>query len=123
MRCFIHREKDAIATCRICGKGMCDNCSAYSNHSGICPECRRIGFINEVKQKSILVKELKCSMFWSIVLTILFFWTLIGLVCGLWKYFSDKNEKKKLEQRIQILENEIQKLNDILNTTGGPAFI
>ena len=39
MKCFIHGDKEAIAVCKECGKGMCSNCSAYTGHSGICPEC------------------------------------------------------------------------------------
>ena len=40
MKCFIHGDREAIAVCKLCGKGMCSNCSAYTGHSGICPECR-----------------------------------------------------------------------------------
>ena len=47
MRCFIHGSKEAIAACRKCGKGMCDDCSAYSGHTGICPACRRDEFVAE----------------------------------------------------------------------------
>jgi hypothetical protein len=27
MRCFYHREKDAVGTCKSCGKGLCPECA------------------------------------------------------------------------------------------------
>ena len=62
MRCFIHTNVEAIAACRQCGKGMCENCSAYSGHTGICPECRRNEFIAEVNTKQARVEELAKNM-------------------------------------------------------------
>ena len=59
MKCFIHNEVEAIAACRKCGKGMCQDCSAYSGHTGICPECRRQEFILEATQKKARIVELE----------------------------------------------------------------
>ena len=28
MRCFYHQEKEAVGTCRSCGKGLCPECAA-----------------------------------------------------------------------------------------------
>lgn len=47
MKCFIHEDREAIAVCKDCGKAMCRNCSAFTNHSGLCPECR----LAELKDK------------------------------------------------------------------------
>ena len=38
MRCFYHPDRDAVATCKSCGKGLCQECAAvYSPCS--CQEC------------------------------------------------------------------------------------
>lgn len=50
MKCFIHTSQEAISVCKKCGKAMCADCSSYSQHSGICPECRREEFIHERAQ-------------------------------------------------------------------------
>ena len=63
MKCFIHFEEEAVAACRNCGKGMCANCSAYSNHSGICPECRK----KEFEQKVASLGQNKKDRIWTIV--------------------------------------------------------
>ena len=63
MKCFIHFGEEAVAACRNCGKGMCTNCSAYSNHSGICPECRK----KEFEQKVSALRQNKKDRIWTIV--------------------------------------------------------
>ena len=85
MKCFVHIEKEAIAACRQCGKGMCEDCSAYSGHTGICPECRLKEFKAEVAQKLQENKELKRDFILRIVKSVLLFWlllipVLVGLV-------------------------------------------
>ena len=63
MNCFIHPHKAAVATCKRCGKAMCENCSAYSGHSGICPECR----IDEYKrERAALIDERKSKIRWIV---------------------------------------------------------
>ena len=61
MKCFVHMDKEAIAVCKVCGKAMCSECSAYSNHSGICPECRKVQLEKERKSLEInmVVTELE----------------------------------------------------------------
>jgi hypothetical protein len=43
----MHPEAEASAVCKKCGKAMCQDCSSYSGHSGVCPSCRRMQFIAE----------------------------------------------------------------------------
>ena len=73
MRCFIHNESEAIATCVRCGKAMCAKCSAYNNHNGVCPECRRLEYIEEVKQNENKIKIHKSDATANIVYTCLLF--------------------------------------------------
>ncbi len=39
MRCFFHKDKEACCICKSCGKAMCEDCSATSNHTGYCLSC------------------------------------------------------------------------------------
>ena len=123
MRCFIHIDVEAVATCRRCGKAMCANCSAYSNHSGICPECRKEDFENEVAEKKWLIKEQESEMSKRIWYAILTGITIIGIFYNVYKYNKAKELKETYEARIELLNAEITKLNGILVNRGGNAFI
>ncbi len=118
MRCFVHINEEAIAACRHCGKGMCANCSAYSGHSGICPECRKVEFEKEVKSLKSYNKELKWGIIGAAAGTILLFWTIIfGLIFGI-SWYKKKKEYENNEERIFYLESEIEKLNKVLYSRG-----
>lgn len=41
MNCHLHPLAPAVASCKSCGANMCEKCFAGSEHSGLCPECRR----------------------------------------------------------------------------------
>jgi hypothetical protein len=36
MRCFVHREAEAVGTCRACNKGICGSCAVDLGHSICC---------------------------------------------------------------------------------------
>lgn len=48
MKCFYHVNEDARAVCKKCGKGMCIDCSATSQHKGYCPSCALKVFIKRL---------------------------------------------------------------------------
>ena len=123
MKCFIHNESEAIATCKKCGKAMCAKCSAYSGHSGICPECRRDEFIAEVKSNNVKIKELKWDMAKNIIWTVLLCWTVIAIPINLVKFFNNMSNKNKLNERNTQLNAEIPTLTKSLNDRGGVAFV
>ena len=118
MRCFIHNSVEAIAACRRCGKGMCSNCSAYSGHTGICPECRRNDFIVEARGKRQRVAQLQKDIKWNIAKTVLLFWTLYFLFAGIYEHRKMKKELEALETRIETLDKEIKRLGDYMHTNG-----
>ena len=132
MKCFVHPNEEAIAVCKICGKAMCANCSAYSSHSGICPECRKIELEKERSQKLKELNDVNDEMNgygWSlagkICLLILTFWSIIGLFYFLIKIFQRKKlqedlaaRKQELTNRISFLTGEIAKLDKALATRG-----
>ncbi len=93
-------NKEAIAACRKCGKGMCANCSAYSGHSGICPECRKKKLENEVSKLSTINHNLKWEIFKAAAGTILLCWTIIfGIINGV-KWYKRVKERNQNEERI-----------------------
>lgn len=118
MRCFIHTDVEAIAACRKCGKGMCSNCSAYSGHTGICPECRRNEFILEAATKRNRVVALEKEIKWNIAKTVLLFWTLYFLFAGIYEHSKMKKELETLNQRIDVLDKEIIRLGNYMHTDG-----
>lgn len=122
MKCFVHINEEAVAACRKCGKGMCADCSAYSGHNGICPECRKKEFEAEVATLLHRNDELKWEIFKAAAGTILLFWTVVfGIINGV-KWYNRVNEKNRNLARIEMLNNEIRKLNDVLVSRGTGVF-
>lgn len=116
MKCFIHQNEEAIATCRICGKAMCANCSAYSGHSGKCPICRKEEFMMEREDMQAEMNSCLLGIIaWSI-LSIILAITIIGLIVGIVKILNRVKRRKKAQARIAYLTKEINKLNKALET-------
>ena len=123
MRCFIHDTEEAIATCRKCGKAMCSKCSAYSGHSGICPQCRREDFIEERSKLYAIIQLKNKELFWNKVKMVLLCWTLFY---PLVRYFTNKTLKNEIQVatvRAESLSKEITKLQTALAKRGTQAFI
>ena len=118
MKCFIHGAKEAVAACKKCGKGMCSNCSAYSGHTGICPECRKEGFLIEIIRLKDKDKEWGKVIAKRWCLTILFSWTIIGLFYGIYKISVGKSEHEDVIKRITFLQGEILKLENAMIAHG-----
>ena len=114
MKCFIHNNEEAIAACKICGKGMCANCSAYSNHTGICPECKKADYEDERKY---LLSE-KAIIPWKIAGWTLVSITIIGAIIGVPMIFCRVKDLNKMNDRIEFLNTEITKLNEVIKHTG-----
>lgn len=119
MKCFVHLGVEAISVCRNCGKGMCAECSAYSGHSGICPECRKKEFIQErnnlINENKRLVWEIVKQAFWSILI--------ITIPVTAFKIVRRVLRRKANTERIGKLTAEIDKLEKVLSSRGGSAFI
>ncbi|MGN0796032.1 MAG: hypothetical protein ACI4MT_03670 [Christensenellales bacterium] len=79
MYCFIHTDTEAAAVCKKCGKAMCQNCSAYSGHTGICPACRKEEFEQERAQNYGYKKqEIKKIVVMAIIAVIVL---VVSIVC------------------------------------------
>ena len=122
MKCFIHTTQDAIAACRQCGKGMCEECSSYSGHSGICPECRLQELIKEKNSLDYCYRDENAAKKWSIFWLILTFWTIIGLFWNLIRFFQHKNKCEELDARIDVLNKEIRRLQEAKKSKKGAEF-
>ncbi|MDE7330168.1 MAG: hypothetical protein K2N30_03605 [Clostridia bacterium] len=125
MKCFIHINEEAISVCKKCGKAMCVNCSAYSGHSGICPECRREEYIAESARLNAELNRNKSSFIISIVLAVIFAVVAIVLAIKLGAFFAVLlvgtvvfavriliilKRRKPLTERLSYLTGEINKL-------------
>ena len=123
MKCFCHGGVEAVAACRVCGKGMCAECSAYSGHKGICPACRKEEFEKELAQRyaqhSQCNKDIVAASIWGTLLC----WTVIGLIVNVVKIFNRISMKKKLTARIDALTAEIEKLDKVFIYRGTEAFV
>ena len=129
MNCFIHPHKAAVATCKRCGKAMCENCSAYCGHSGECPECRNADYKRE---RAALIDERKSKIRWIvfeaviIALVVLFtLWMIIEAGAAMLVFliaalipvpFVVHNAKrlKAIKERLTFVEGEIAKLDAAL---------
>ena len=119
MKCFIHWEAEAIAACRTCGKGMCAQCSAYSGHSGICPECRKNDFI---KERENLIQGNK-NLVWEIVKASFRCLLIITIPRSVYRIVKGVRRRKANTERIATLTTEIDRLNNALANRGTNTFI
>ena len=129
MNCFIHPHKAAVATCKKCGKAMCENCSAYSGHSGICPECRNDEYKRE---RAALIDERKSKIRWivfeAVIIALVVLFTLLMIIEAgaamlvfliaalIMVPFIVRNAKrlKAIKERLTFVEGEIAKLDAAL---------
>lgn len=129
MNCFIHPHKAAVATCKRCGKAMCENCSAYCGHSGECPECRNADYKRE---RAALIDERKSKIrrivFEAVIIALVVLFTLwmiieagaamlVFLIAALILVpFIVRNAKrlKAIKERLTFVEGEIAKLDAAL---------
>ena len=129
MNCFIHPHKAAVATCKRCGKAMCENCSAYSGHSGICPECRNEEYKRE---RAALIDERKSKIRWivfeAVIIALVVLFTLLMIIEAgaamlvfliaalILVPFIVRNAKrlKAIKERLTFVEGEIAKLDAAL---------
>ena len=129
MNCFIHPHKAAVATCKKCGKAMCENCSAYSGHSGICPECRNADYKRE---RAALIDERKSKIRWivfeAVIIALVVLFTLLMIIEAgaamlvfliaalILVPFIVRNAKrlKAIKERLTFVEGEIAKLDAAL---------
>lgn len=135
MKCFIHVSQDAISVCKRCGKAMCADCSSYSQHSGICPECRRDEFIKERASLQKRLRENKQSIILSCIVIVLFIalaiWLFVdvmsvlgGIVLALTIGIGIRvavlfSKRKPMINRINFLTGEINKLTWSLSKGAG----
>ena len=119
MKCFIHTGKEAIAACRKCGKGMCADCSSYSNHSGICPQCRREEFEDQAIKLDFSIEQTKKERTWYIVKLILLVWTIIYPLYALFMIFKCNQTINENSIKYNNLIIEINKLKNALRTGSG----
>ena len=142
MNCFIHMNTPAISVCKKCGKAMCADCSAYSNHTGICPECRRGEFIKERDNCSLeagrlsqRIESLNGSKVGKIALTVLiaaigiatfFFLTwyvglciiaVAGIYCAV-KLFGISKEVETCQQNLNAKNARINALTKEIDRLG-----
>lgn len=129
MNCFIHPHKAAVATCKRCGKAMCENCSAYSGHSGVCPECRNDEYKRE---RAALIDERKSKIRWivfeAVIIALVVLFTLLMIIEAgaamlvfliaalILVPFIVRNAKrlKAIKERLTFVEGEIAKLDAAL---------
>ncbi len=114
MKCFVHANVEAMGVCKTCGKGMCAECSAYSGHTGICPECRLEEFKKELPRK----KQNKKDCIWDIIIHSLMCIILVGIP----RLIEDIQELKTLNERIEVLEKEITRLENVNSRNGTQVF-
>lgn len=114
MKCFIHGGREAVATCRQCGKGMCSDCSAYTGHKGICPAC----MLDDYKEELMRNEDEYRSCGWAIVGWSFVCLTVIGILFGVPKIICRSLDRKKLKKRNDFLVGEIRKLEKALRQGG-----
>ncbi len=125
MKCFIHMDTEAVSVCKHCGKAMCINCSSYSQHNGICPECKLDEYIEErnelydalQKNKSSIIKSsvfavllAVIAVFLGVKVTVYCYALLVGTLAFAIRIAVLVVRRKPINERVEFLTDEIDKL-------------
>jgi hypothetical protein len=89
MKCFNHPEKDAVAICKNCNKGLCPECTAEVNNGIACKgKCEEeVLFLDKMIQKNKTILNKTASAYYrSSVILIVF--GVVFIIFGL-KTFAD----------------------------------
>lgn len=79
MRCFYHRDRDAVAACKNCGRGLCPDCSVDVGNGLACPgRCEaEVRSLNEVIERNKTAYEKTSAAYQKMAL----FYLALGAVC------------------------------------------
>ena len=114
MKCFLHEEKEAVATCKECGNDMCAECLTYGGNAGICLECAKKACGREIVKRERESRFLIFLIVLLIILTTAFFITIVGgTIFGGALILVEKKRKTKAE-RILELKTEIARIESAL---------
>lgn len=79
MKCYNHNEKDAIAICKSCGKGLCSSCLTELPYGIACKnKCEdRVNLVNKITDNNIKIisvsnRQIKTFGYFSIIFGVLF---------------------------------------------------
>lgn len=62
MKCYYHRDRDAIGTCKSCGRGLCDECHVALDKGLACRErceqdVRNLAALTDATLRTIPISE------------------------------------------------------------------
>lgn len=68
MKCFYHQEKEAIAICKNCSRGLCSNCVAEVTNGVACKgKCEDdVIFLNKMLQKNKTILNKTASSYYRV---------------------------------------------------------
>ena len=113
---------------------MCADCSSYSQHSGICPECRCDEFIKERTSLQKRLSDNMRSIVLSSIVVVLLIALAIWLIVAVHKLFAAVFviplilgirvavllvRRKPMRERVEFLTEEIDKLTVSLGRGNG----
>ena len=86
MRCFVHRDKDAVGICRACGKGLCEDCAADLGHGLACKaSCvERVELLNALNRRSATIYSSQKRYKYVMPLFFVAFGLILFLYCGVY---------------------------------------
>ncbi|MBI2834374.1 MAG: hypothetical protein HYX76_08110 [Acidobacteria bacterium] len=81
MRCFYHRERDAVATCKNCGRGVCPDCAVDVGNGLACRDrCEaEVRSLNEIISRNKTAYQKTQSAYARTAL----FYAVVALACAL----------------------------------------
>lgn len=64
MKCFQHRDVDAVGICKMCNKGLCPTCAVDVGNGLACPgECvERVRLVNQMVDRSIRLSPVSAQL-------------------------------------------------------------
>lgn len=83
MKCYNHKDQDAVGNCRYCGKGICKNCAVEVSKQIFCRECAASG---PVFSPSQMKKDPTIALLLGLILGLLSF-------CGIGQIYLGRTKR------------------------------
>lgn len=87
MKCYVHPDVDAVGTCTVCGRSVCQNCAIDMNGKLTCKSCVE-KMASQPSGKAIVKKEPVLALLLSLVGGLV-----IGLLIGLGQIYNGQVRK------------------------------
>lgn len=105
--CFYHEDRDAVARCAVCGKGICEECAIMSGGMAFCSdECKSKAASSCERSDDVIARKAKSDSA-ALVRKLIYIFVLILAIAA--AYFFYGQNKKTIDSKVNKSVKQIKK--------------